>query len=93
MFGALLEFAFVNYITNANVRRLKKKPVAFESKALTDGDEEEKAAEEAAKSRANAKRVDKIARVVFPLVFVLFNIVYWSYYLGFYENFYKVSFP
>ncbi|XP_021944512.2 glutamate-gated chloride channel isoform X2 [Folsomia candida] len=94
VFGALLEFALVNYITHFRVVVKKKRLMAFEDlDNNTDNDAKEKLRREileeaeaklVATALAKAKRIDLAARVLFPLIFCIFNISYWGYYLKLY---------
>lgn len=96
VFGALLEFAMVNYITHFRVLVKKKRLSAFEDVDNNAGDagkEQEKQrrhliqemeSKMVTRALMKAKRVDLFARVLFPLIFVVFNLAYWGHYLNFY---------
>lgn len=100
VFGALLEFALVNYISHFNVVAKKKRLLAFEDMDDFGNSEDAKAKEKlrkdavdiaearlVAQALSKAKKVDLVSRVLFPLVFCIFNFAYWGHYLQLYFGF------
>jgi len=87
VFGALLEFAMVNYITHFNVLK-RSGGIGLDEKTQIERDEDKVAKDLEEKALWNAKLVDRTARVLFPLAFFLFNLAYWGYYLRVFEMFY-----
>lgn len=83
VFGALLEFASVNYLCNVRVVRAKKRMTEKNMNREQIQNEEEKMLTE---SVARAKRIDRSSRVLFPIIFVIFNVFYWYHYLIYHDH-------
>ena len=86
VFGGLLQFALVNYITRVRLVSPSKYVSLRESKE----DEEKRLKAESKmfeKCLHKAKRIDRLSRIGFPAVFCLFNVTYWSSYFPFLEAF------
>ncbi|CAL4075715.1 unnamed protein product, partial [Meganyctiphanes norvegica] len=75
VFGALLEFTFVNWLAN------KKIPPGTTTPFKIPAMEEEAACPPPTTYIEYARAIDRLCRALFPGSFVLFNIVYWCYYL------------
>lgn len=86
VFGALLEFALVNYLSRVVGGGAKSKDSLS---PFEDGGEGGKAMKAFITEKAieRAKGVDMTARVAFPLMFLLFNILYWGHYLKYFSLF------
>ncbi|KAG7159422.1 Glycine receptor subunit alpha-2-like 7 [Homarus americanus] len=78
VFGALLEFTFVNWLANKKV--VSHRQTMFKiPKADVD---EDGAASKTPKTYMNyARAFDRLCRAIFPGGFLIFNLVYWPYYL------------
>ncbi len=81
VFGALLEFASVNYLCHARMIKAKKQLTEKKIDKEEIQNEEEKLL---SKAMTRAKRVDRSSRIIFPIIFVMFNIFYWYKYLIYY---------
>uniref|UniRef100_A0A061QLN6 Putative Cys-loop channel protein n=1 Tax=Cupiennius salei TaxID=6928 RepID=A0A061QLN6_CUPSA len=97
VFGALLEFTLVNYLSRRKVRTSEQKATLkmfsksrqvlefYKGDASTDCKNQAENLEcTEEEKKANLKRaltVDRICRILFPVIFLVFNIAYWSYYL------------
>ncbi|XP_071125339.1 glycine receptor subunit alpha-2-like [Mytilus edulis] len=90
VFGALVEFAYVNVL--ARVERRRQATISERRKVHTDPDANGEPVEwdkapryrlflKSVTDREKARVVDKVSRVAFPLVFVTFNIIYWTVYI------------
>ncbi|XP_064110648.1 glycine receptor subunit alpha-2-like isoform X2 [Macrobrachium nipponense] len=85
VFGALLEFTFVNWLANKkilNPGNTFRVPRIF---AGSDAEQLACAEDPAAKPPTTymmyARALDRLCRVLFPGGFLLFNLIYWPYYL------------
>ncbi|XP_068246212.1 glycine receptor subunit alpha-2-like isoform X2 [Palaemon carinicauda] len=85
VFGALLEFTFVNWLANKKIvdsGRAFRIPKIF---AGSDAEQLACAEDPAAKPPATymmyARALDRLCRLLFPGGFLLFNLIYWPYYL------------
>lgn len=92
VFGALLEFTLVNYLSRSKLRpeEFRKSINIFhrnrKSGEKQDGEEgptkyETRGHMELQKNLKRSQNVDKVCRIMFPFVFFVFNVVYWFYYL------------
>uniref|UniRef100_L7M4K6 Putative glycine receptor alpha 3 n=1 Tax=Rhipicephalus pulchellus TaxID=72859 RepID=L7M4K6_RHIPC len=92
VFGALLEFTLVNYLSRSKLRpeEFRKSINIFhrnrKSGEKPDGEEgpnkyETRGHMELQKNLKRSQNVDKVCRIMFPFVFFVFNVVYWFYYL------------
>ncbi|XP_064471095.1 glycine receptor subunit alphaZ1-like isoform X2 [Ornithodoros turicata] len=95
VFGALLEFTLVNYLSRSKMRpeEFRKSINIFQRNRKAsekhDADEptnkyESRVSHEQQKNLKRSQNVDRICRVMFPFMFFLFNVIYWTYYL--YKN-------
>ncbi|KAK3859136.1 hypothetical protein Pcinc_034718 [Petrolisthes cinctipes] len=84
VFGALLEFTFVNWLAN---KKIMKNRMPFHIPRCLSGTD---AHEEDAYGQPipppitylfHARCIDRLCRALFPGFFLVFNIVYWPYYL------------
>ncbi|GBP11616.1 Glutamate-gated chloride channel [Eumeta japonica] len=74
VFGALLEFALVNYASRSDMHRENMKKTRREMEAAASMDYYKVWM---SKFPTRSKRIDVISRITFPLVFTLFNLAYW----------------
>lgn len=92
VFGALLEFTLVNYLSRSKLRpeEFRKSINIFHRNRKggekQDGEEgpnkyESRGHMELQKNLKRSQNVDKVCRIMFPFVFFVFNVVYWFYYL------------
>uniref|UniRef100_A0A131YHY8 Glycine receptor alpha-3 n=1 Tax=Rhipicephalus appendiculatus TaxID=34631 RepID=A0A131YHY8_RHIAP len=92
VFGALLEFTLVNYLSRSKLRpeEFRKSINIFHRNRKggeKQGDEEgpnkyeTRGHMELQKNLKRSQNVDKVCRIMFPFVFFVFNVVYWFYYL------------
>lgn len=92
VFGALLEFTLVNYLSRSKMRpeEFRKSINIFHRnrKGLEkqDADEtvnkyETRGNMEQQKNLKRSQNVDKVCRIMFPFMFFVFNVIYWAYYL------------
>ncbi|XP_076323283.1 glycine receptor subunit alpha-2-like [Tachypleus tridentatus] len=88
VFGALLEFTLVNYLSRSEkTSEILKKPMSTFKHPRTSVINPKPSQEDETKSIKNTSNlkeaiiVDRVCRVLFPLVFFVFNLVYWFYYL------------
>lgn len=92
VFGALLEFTLVNYLSRSKLRpeEFRKSINIFHRNRKggekRDGEEgpnkyETRGHMELQKNLKRSQNVDKVCRIMFPFVFFVFNVVYWFYYL------------
>ncbi|XP_063844111.1 glycine receptor subunit alpha-3-like isoform X4 [Scylla paramamosain] len=86
VFGALLEFTFVNWL--ANKKMIGEPSLAFRLPlALFGSDEEEDPEPSGADPKepknyySHAMAIDRLCRGFFPGAFLIFNLIYWPYYL------------
>jgi anionic glutamate receptor len=87
VFGGLLQFALVNYVTRGH----RPPSSTFPIEAREAGEDEEKRVKAERllieKRIQKAKFIDRISRVAFPAIFCLFNVTYWSSYFPFLDTF------
>ncbi|XP_022258562.1 glutamate-gated chloride channel-like [Limulus polyphemus] len=87
VFGALLEFTLVNYLSRSKYRpeNILKPVLVFNVIKSQSGQRNMNARDRASKERARNMKmacfVDRVCRLSFPLVFFIFNAIYWPYYL------------
>ncbi|XP_041360172.1 glycine receptor subunit alpha-2-like [Gigantopelta aegis] len=83
VFGALLEFAYVNVLSRrVQALRLRSQEKRRAKRELTPmADVANEPEDEIPVPRFSARQIDKVSRVVFPSLFSIFNIGYWSWYL------------
>ncbi|XP_076352868.1 glycine receptor subunit alpha-2-like [Tachypleus tridentatus] len=98
VFGALLEFTLVNYLSRSKMKAEHLKSFRFFSrnKQVTSKEEEKiedvgdtsikRVSSAGVRNLQYAKRVDKVCRISFPLSFFVFNLVYWISYVYILEN-------
>ncbi|XP_022241124.1 glycine receptor subunit alpha-4-like [Limulus polyphemus] len=98
VFGALLEFTLVNYLSRSRMKSEHLKSFRFfcRNKQVINKEEEEKEDGEGTnkkrissamlKNLQHAKMVDKVCRISFPLSFFVFNLVYWISYVHILED-------
>ncbi|CAC5391054.1 GLRA3 [Mytilus coruscus] len=89
VFGALIEFAFVNVLSRVERRRMSSRSKRSNEPNLLSNVKtinRDKMADfilfvkRSLTNREKARIVDKLSRVIFPFVFLTFNIIYWSVY-------------
>nr|UOV21289.1 cysloop ligand-gated ion channel, glycine receptor, gly-5 [Ixodes ricinus] len=92
VFGALLEFTLVNYLSRSKMRPeefRKSINIFHRNRKGTEGQDADEA-DHKYSGRANAElqknlkrsqNVDKVCRIMFPFMFFVFNVIYWAYYL------------
>lgn len=92
VFGALLEFTLVNYLSRSKLRpeEFRKSINIFHRNRKggekQDGEEgpnkfETRGHREQQKNLKRSQNVDKVCRIMFPFIFFVFNVIYWFYYL------------
>lgn len=80
VFGALLEFASVNFLCHK--QWVKAKKLLLKNKKEIDKDEMQNEEEKLlAQAVARAKKIDRSSRIIFPFIFIAFNVCYWYKYL------------
>lgn len=90
VFGALIEFAYVNVLARVERRRqASMSDIRNMKPADANGDQAQAGWDKVPKyrlflksvtDREKARVVDKVSRFAFPAVFVVFNIIYWTVY-------------
>ncbi|KAA0194577.1 hypothetical protein HAZT_HAZT004634 [Hyalella azteca] len=89
VFGALLEFTFVNYLANKKMVDSRLPEIIHLPRCLAGYPEivEDPIAGEQKKEGYGstyifyARAVDRLSRIVFPGGFLIFNLIYWPYYI------------
>ncbi|XP_076354673.1 glycine receptor subunit alpha-2-like isoform X2 [Tachypleus tridentatus] len=86
VFGALLEFTLVNYLSRSKLRPDEfRKSINLLNWQLRREEERKEQRDEIQKEKSRnlkrSKMVDRVSRATFPFVFFVFNIAYWPYYL------------
>lgn len=92
VFGALLEFTLVNYLSRSKLRPEEfRKSINIFHRNRKGGDKPEgeegpnkyetRGHREQQKNLKRSQNVDKVCRIMFPFIFFVFNVIYWFYYL------------
>uniref|UniRef100_A0A672ZVS9 Gamma-aminobutyric acid (GABA) A receptor, subunit alpha 4 n=1 Tax=Sphaeramia orbicularis TaxID=375764 RepID=A0A672ZVS9_9TELE len=93
VFSALIEFAAVNYFTNTETERAKKKPAKCPPQNPDSNGNLRKrmnyithqdtpCSQPTTAGMGGTSKIDKYARILFPVSFGAFNMVYWVVYLS-----------
>uniref|UniRef100_A0A670Y948 Gamma-aminobutyric acid type A receptor subunit alpha4 n=1 Tax=Pseudonaja textilis TaxID=8673 RepID=A0A670Y948_PSETE len=84
VFSALIEFAAVNYFTNIQIEKAKRKgEIQTATNALGVHTKSPGLSSPAPSAcTSGTSKIDKYARILFPVTFGAFNMVYWVVYLS-----------